>query len=182
MNKNLAWAAIVGSTAWLSACSMMGGGEKSREIEIDPIFECKGKGTVGTCDTTGSGPMVCHVRVTGEGADMTVTPFTVKVPRPPDPSGASTVRPAVIVWHADENGYKFTERDGPPELKSHGQFKDGKPTDDPNGAPGSAAEGKKYRITFLNGPLGAGGVYYTVAVRKGNRVSRCDPRISNDGF
>jgi hypothetical protein len=30
--------------------------------------------------------------------------------------------------------------------------------------------------------LGAGGVYYTVAVRKGNRVSRCDPRISNDGF
>jgi len=165
-----AW--VGAAIAGLSACSMFDG-KRAGDIGIDPIYQCQGKDTAAnTCDESGTGPMQCHVHVSGEGVNMKVTPFTLRVPRPPDPANPSRVRPAFIILHADEADYRFTNADGPPELKNHPQFQNGAPMNN----------GKEYRILFLNGPLGPRGVYYTIGVRKGEQVSRCDPLIYNEGF
>lgn len=182
--------AMAGGSVLLSACSVLCDGmcrdvaAPKTDIVIDPIYECQGKNTSGsgTCRVLGaSGRMVCEVTVRGEGAQMSVTPFELRVPRLPDPAHPGQDRPVTIVWTAAEPGYRFTVADGPAELKQHPKFRDGGPTDDPDGGHGSA-EGRHYRMTFLNGPLSVNGVYYTIAVRKGGVVSRCDPRIINESF
>ena len=103
-----------------------------------------------------------------------VYPYHLRVPR-----GASEAdRKTTIVWRSVDPRLSFRGDDGPLQLKTHGEFEEGGPTDDSDGEPESKPSAPNYRLAFKNSI--AASHAYTIAVRRGGVQQTCDPRITND--
>lgn len=135
---------------------------------------CQQSGTSENTCQRKNGKLVCHAYVFGTRGGPQVYPFKLVVRRPGEP--------VTVVWHLLEPGAKFLVNDGPQELKNNGEFKDGSPTNDEDGAPSTGNSGRKYRFTYLNTIQSpAGGHKYTIAYRTAaGQIARCDPNIENE--
>lgn len=166
-------AAVVAAVV-AAGCAHTRSGPEQAQPKIDP--PCALAGTKAkTCVVRGN-KTVCHVYV-GEIDGLThVYPDILSVP--------ADAGKLVVIWHLQVPGAKFIKRgdqeDGPKwkASGSAGEFEDGEPTEDVDGAQQSRAEGRRYRITFKNRVMATHP--YVIQYRKGNQIQRCDPQIISE--
>jgi hypothetical protein len=121
---------------------------------------------------------ICHLYAGRMGDKLFVFPYRLSTP------GPSATR-TIIVWHLLDPGIVFRDADGPLELKNHNEFRGARPTDDIDGDPDAnesaapPAQGRRYRIRFLNTRQGT--YDYNIQATINGQPKKCDPRIVNDG-
>lgn len=152
-----------------------------------PAPKCLAADTVAArCQAVGN-EQVCRLAVSATDSVPVVLPYKLKV-------GQHGPRRAVtIVWELIGDDVEFTDRHGPMKdgkpLREDPRFKDGWPSNDPNGATRNDP-GRYYRIVFLNDrktPEPAG-LEYVMTFRSvpvsGSTVPpkehACDPTIANE--
>lgn len=167
--------AVAACAALAAGCTQTKGPVEAPTPQDVPA--CQFAGTKArTCVVRGN-KAVCNIYVGEIGGRTHVYPDILSVP-----ANAGKV---VVIWHLQVPGAKFiksaTEEDGPHwKGNSAGEFEDGEPTEDPDGAQQGRSEGRRYRIQFKNGPTSPGPHAYIIQYRRGGDIKRCDPQIVSE--
>lgn len=123
---------------------------------------------------------VCQVLVGATTGGLFVYPYTLSVPH-----DAPDVH---VVWNVLDRSLSFdTNDDGPcfTNPSSNGRFKEGQPTDDPDGGNGNGNSAKRFRVKYdASGGIASHDYVIQAKFKTGTgeiKAFTCDPLINNSG-